>query len=116
MNSASAGSPALRLGTRGSKLARWQADWVADRLRQLGRAVEIIEIATLGDVEGTERIGDIGAPGVFTRLIQRALLSGEIDVAVHSLKDLPTDAVEGLVLAAVPPRESPADVLVARTA
>ena len=102
----------LRIATRGSQLARWQADWVADRLRRSGQTVEIVEIATRGDVDQSEFVGDIGAPGVFTKEIQRAVLAGEADVAVHSLKDLPTDSVEGLVLAAVPMRESPADVLV----
>jgi hydroxymethylbilane synthase len=95
-------------------LARWQADWVADRLRQLGRTVEIVEIATHGDAEPIAPIIDIGSPGVFTKAIQRALVAGEIDLAVHSLKDLPTEVVPGLTLGAVPPRESPADVLVGR--
>jgi hydroxymethylbilane synthase len=104
----------LRLGTRASKLARWQADWVAARLRELGHAVEIIEITTSGDVAHSGPVADIGAPGVFTKEIQRAVLAGEVDVAVHSLKDLPTDAIAGLSLSAVPPRESPADVLVIR--
>jgi hydroxymethylbilane synthase len=104
---------ALRLGTRASKLARWQADWVAARLVERGHAVEIIEIATAGDVQQLGPVADIGAPGVFTKEIQRAMLSGRVDFAVHSLKDLPTDVVAGLTLAAVPPRESPADVIVA---
>ncbi|MEX2093626.1 MAG: hydroxymethylbilane synthase [Pirellulales bacterium] len=104
----------LRLGTRASKLARWQADWVAAQLSALGHAVEIIEISTSGDVDQLGPVADIGAPGVFTKEIQRAVLAGQVDVAVHSLKDLPTDAVAGLLLAAVPPRESPADVLVTR--
>jgi len=104
----------MRLGTRASKLARWQADWVAARLRDTGYAVEIVEITTAGDVEQAEPVADIGAPGVFTKEIQRAMLAGEVDFAVHSLKDLPTDEVAGLTLAAVPPRESPADVLIAR--
>lgn len=102
----------LRLGTRGSKLARWQAEWVADRLQQLGRAVELVEIATRGDVERSVAIEEIGTRGVFTKEIQRALLAGDVDLGVHSLKDLPTEPVEGLVLAAVPARESPADVLI----
>jgi hydroxymethylbilane synthase len=105
----------IRLGTRASKLARWQADWVAARLREHGDTVEIVEIATAGDVEPSGPVADIGAPGVFTKEIQRAVLSGEVDVAVHSLKDLPTDEIAGLKLAAVPPRESPADVLLARS-
>lgn len=102
----------LRLGTRGSKLARWQAEWVASELRRFGHAVELVEIATRGDVEGGRAIEQIGTRGVFTKEIQRALLNSEIDVGVHSLKDLPTESVIGLTIAAVPMRESAADVLV----
>lgn len=102
----------LRLGTRGSQLARWQADWVTAELERRGHAVELIEIATQGDIDRTRSIEAIGTQGVFTKAIQQALLAGEVDLAVHSLKDLPTVPVEGLILAAVPPRESPADVLV----
>jgi hydroxymethylbilane synthase len=101
----------LRLGTRGSNLARWQAQWVADRLRQLGVDVQLIVIATEGDLSARS-LGEIGGQGVFTKEIQRALLDGRIDLAVHSLKDLPTEPVEGLALAAIPPRESNHDVLV----
>ena len=96
----------LRLGTRGSQLARWQADWVAGELRRLGHAVELVEIATRGDVERGIAIEEIGTRGVFTKEIQRALLAGDVDLGVHSLKDLPTEPVAGLVLAAVPKRES----------
>jgi hydroxymethylbilane synthase len=102
----------LRLGTRGSQLARWQAEWVAGELRRLGHTIELVEIATRGDVERAIAIEEIGTRGVFTKEIQRALLAGEVDLAVHSLKDLPTEPVDGLVLAAVPLRESPADALV----
>src|SRR5690349_13299065 len=100
-------SRTLRLGTRGSQLARWQAEWVAGELRRLGHSVELIEIATHGDVDRARPIEEIGTRGVFTKAIQEALLAGEVDIAVHSLKDLPTEPVEGLILAAVPPRESP---------
>ncbi len=109
-------SRTLRLGTRGSQLARRQAEWVADQLRRLGRAVELVEIATRGDWEQGSAVGALGSTGVFTKEIQRALLAGDVDLAVHSLKDLPTEVSEGLGIAAVPPRESPADVLVTRTA
>src|SRR4051794_37190105 len=102
----------LRLGTRGSLLARWQADWVAGELRQLGHDVELVEIATRGDVDQVVAVEEIGTRGVFTKEIQRSLLAGDVDLAVHSLKDLPTEPVGGLVLAAVPARESSADVLV----
>ncbi len=104
----------LRLGTRGSLLARWQAEWVAEELRRIGQAVELIEIATHGDADRARSIEEIGTRGVFTKAIQQALLCGEVDLAVHSLKDLPTERVPGLVLAAVPKRENPADVLVVR--
>jgi hydroxymethylbilane synthase len=104
----------LRLGTRGSQLARWQAEWVAAELRKLGQAVELIEIATHGDVDRARPIEEIGTRGVFTKAIQQALLAQEVDLAVHSLKDLPTEPVDGLMLAAVPARESAADVVVMR--
>ncbi len=107
-------STTLRLGTRASALARWQAGWVADRLTAAGHAVELVPIATQGDTSASEPIGSIGSPGVFTKELQRALLDGRIDLAVHSLKDLPTDVVEGLVLAAVPEREDVSDVLLSR--
>lgn len=101
----------LRLGTRASKLARWQADWAAERLRELGHVVEIVLITTEGDVTPGP-LGQIGGQGLFTKRIQQALLDDEIDFAVHSLKDLPTEPVEGLTLAAVPERASCNDALV----
>ena len=112
MADVSAHSRTLRLGTRGSALARWQAEWVAGELRRLSHAVELIEIATHGDVDRARPIEELGTRGVFTKAIQQALVDGKVDLAVHSLKDLPTEPVPGLTLAAVPKRESPADVLV----
>jgi len=103
---------ALRLGTRASALARWQADWVAARLLENGTAVELVPITTQGDAQQAAPVGELGGQGVFTKEIQRALLDGEIDLAVHSLKDLTTEPVEGLSLAAVPERESVCDALV----
>src|SRR5438552_895389 len=105
---------AIRIGTRASPLARWQAQWVADQLAACGHAVELVPITTQGDVDRQSPIGDIGSTGVFTKELQRALLDGRIDLAVHSLKDLPTESVPGLTLAAVPERESPHDALVSR--
>lgn len=105
----------LRLGTRGSALARWQAEWVAARLTERGVDVELVPITTQGDVK-TGPLNEIGGMGLFTKELQRALLDRQIDLAVHSLKDLPTDSVEGLDLAAVPERESTADVLVSHKA
>ncbi len=107
--------PKLRLGTRSSALARWQADWVAARLTELGIEVELVPITTQGDVK-TQPLGQIGGQGLFTKELQRALLDDTIDLAVHSLKDLPTASVDGLALAAVPARESTADVLVSNIA
>ncbi|MFD7973471.1 hydroxymethylbilane synthase [Streptomyces clavifer] len=104
----------LRLGTRRSKLAMAQSGMVADAVREVtGRAVELVEITTYGDIS-REQLSQIGGTGVFVAALREALLSGEVDFAVHSLKDLPTTQPEGLVLAAVPEREDPRDVLVAR--
>ena len=108
------GTRPLRIGTRGSKLARWQSEWTAAQLERLGARVEIVEISTRGDVQQQSSVASLGMQGVFTKEIQSALLAGEVDVAVHSLKDLPTLQVAGLTLAAVPPRENPADALVTR--
>ncbi len=108
----------LRIGTRGSHLARWQSSWVADQLRQAhpGLTVELVEIKTLGDRDRNSPLSLIGGSGLFTKEIQRALLDRTVEVAVHSLKDLPTQPVEGLILGAVPPREDVADALIAPTA
>ncbi len=102
----------VRLGTRASALARWQADWVAARLEQFGARVVLVPVTTRGDQKQRESVAAIGTQGVFTKEIQQALLEERIDLAVHSLKDLPTSPVEGLCLAAVPERAPPGDVLV----
>ena len=102
----------IRLGTRPSALAMWQANWTRDALTKLGVDVEIVKIVTSGDVNRAAAIANLGAQGVFTKEIQRALLNGEIDVAAHSLKDLPVEKIPGLKLAAVPAREDPRDVFV----
>jgi hydroxymethylbilane synthase len=101
----------LRLGTRGSALARWQADWVAEELRSRGVDVELVLISTSGD-RRLDSLAAFGGQGVFTKEIQLALIDGRIDVAVHSLKDLPTDQPPELCLAAVPERAACGDVLV----
>jgi len=105
----------IRIGTRGSPLARWQAGWVAQRLRELHPAlqVELVEIKTQGDRDHTAPLAAIGGVGLFTKEIQRAVQHGSVDVAVHSLKDLPTRGPAELILAAVPPREDVADALIA---
>jgi hydroxymethylbilane synthase len=103
----------LRLGTRGSALAMAQSRHVADALRSAtGREVELVEIVTPGD-RSSAPVHRLGV-GVFVSALRDALLAGEIDFAVHSYKDLPTAAHEGLHVAAVPPREDPRDALVAR--
>ena len=107
---------ALRLGTRGSPLALWQANFVADRLRPVAapRAVELVLIETHGDRDQASALSAMGGFGVFTKAIQNALLDGRADVAVHSLKDLPTIPEPALELAAVPPRGPTGDAFVAR--
>lgn len=103
----------IRIGSRGSKLALWQAEWVIQQLSRLSVATELVIISTSGDASAAP-LGQIGGQGVFTKEIQLSLLDGRIDVAVHSLKDLPTLPVEGLALAAVPIREDTADCLISR--
>lgn len=103
----------LRLGTRGSLLATTQSGWVADRIRTIsGREVELVIIRTTGDVVQDRPLSEIGGQGLFTRELDNALLEERVDIAVHSLKDLPTVFPKGLVLAAVPEREDPRDVLI----
>lgn len=116
-------TPAIRIGTRGSALARAQAERVADDLQAHGHDSTITIISTRGDATAAKGVAPadppvaaLGGDGVFVRELQSALLDGRIDLAVHSLKDLPTAAVGGLVLACVPARETPFDVLVGRTA
>ena len=104
----------LRIGTRASALARWQAGWVADQLTARGLQIELVPITTCGDAAVGDSVAQLGSPGVFTKELQRALLENAIDLAVHSLKDLPTDVVQGLTLAVVPPRASPLDALISR--
>ena len=104
----------LRLGTRGSELARTQSQSVADAITAAtGTPVELVHIVTEGD-RSSAAIAQLGGTGVFVTAIRRALRDGEIDLAVHSYKDLPTAPEPGLILAAVPVREDPRDVLVAR--
>lgn len=104
----------LRLGTRASKLAQWQADWVATQLRKRGADLELVLISTTGDQNQAGPIDSLSGQGVFTKEIQRALLENKIDLAVHSLKDLSTQPVPGLMLAAVPKRAPVEDALISR--
>src|SRR5205814_7588479 len=104
----------IRLATRGSALALAQARVVADRLEAGGLRVEIIAMRTEGDRRAEARLAAIGGKGLFVREIEDALLRGDADVAVHSLKDLPADLPPGLTLAVFPEREDARDVLVTR--
>jgi hydroxymethylbilane synthase len=104
----------LRVGTRASLLARTQSGHVADALRAaLGREVVLVDVTTEGDVS-TAPLASFGGVGVFVSALRDALLRGDVDLAVHSLKDLPTASHDGITLAAVPLREDPRDVVVAR--
>jgi hydroxymethylbilane synthase len=106
---------AVRVATRGSLLARTQSGHVADALRAaLGTPVELIEVRTHGDADQRTPLASFGGVGVFVTAVREAVLRGDADVAVHSLKDLPTGAAPGLRMIAVPPREDARDVLVAR--
>jgi hydroxymethylbilane synthase len=104
----------LRLGTRGSELARTQSATVAAALEQLGFDCELAIIKTSGDQNTTSTFASIGPQGVFVREIEQALVEKRIELAVHSFKDLPTKSPPELVVAAVPPRVDPADLLLVR--
>jgi hydroxymethylbilane synthase len=104
----------LRLGTRGSALALWQANWTRAALEKLwpGLAVQLLPIRTTGDKILDVPLARIGGKGLFTKEIDQALLAGDIDIAVHSLKDVPFQLPDGIELAAVPEREDPRDAFV----
>jgi hydroxymethylbilane synthase len=106
----------IRIGTRGSPLALWQANFIAEQLRASapGRQVELVIIQTQGDQIQNKPLAQIGGDGLFTKAIQDALLAGKADVAVHSLKDLPTAPIDGLTLAAVPQRASTRDAFISK--
>jgi hydroxymethylbilane synthase len=101
------------IGSRGSKLALWQANWVRNQLAAGGHVVEIRIIKTTGDKLTNIMPAQSGTKGLFIKEIEEALLARDVDVAVHSLKDLPTELPEGLCVAAVPRRDDARDVLVA---
>ena len=107
-------SQVIRIGTRGSQLALWQAEHVAGLLRGQGREVEIEAIKTTGDRLQEVTFAQVGSKGMFTLEIEEALAAGRIDLAVHSLKDLPTELPEGFVIGATPERVDPRDVFVSR--
>ena len=105
----------LVIGSRGSQLALWQSRWVQARLAELGQESRIEVIHTTGDKVLDVALSMVGSKGLFTKEIEDALLRGEIDLAVHSLKDMPTLLPDGLALAAIPAREDPRDALVGST-
>lgn len=102
----------LRIGSRGSQLALWQANHIAALLRGQGHTVEIEIIKTTGDRLQEVTFAQVGSKGMFTKEIEEALAEGRVDLAVHSLKDLPTELPEPFALAATPPRVDPRDALV----
>ena len=104
----------LRIGTRASALARWQAESVRAQLAELGSAAELVFIRTTGDRDSESSLRNIGGKGVFIKEIEDALLDGRVDLAVHSMKDVPTELPAGLLLAAVCERADVRDALVSR--
>lgn len=114
---AAAGGPRrpdqVRIATRASALALWQANWIASRLGDLGVTVEIVQVRTQGDDDGRP-FAEIRGVGFFTKAVQDAVVDGRADLAVHSFKDLPSAPAPGLEVAAVPERADPRDVLVIR--
>jgi hydroxymethylbilane synthase len=106
----------LRIGTRGSALALWQAEWVKSQLLggQQELTVELVVIKTMGDKILDVPLAKVGGKGLFVKEIEEALLDGRADLAVHSVKDMPAELPEGLQLAAMPPREDPRDALISR--
>lgn len=104
----------LVIGSRGSQLALWQARWVQERLGALGVETRIEIIKTTGDGLTSVPLSAVGVKGLFAKEIEEALLARQIDLAVHSLKDLPTELPSGLEITAIPEREDPRDVLIGR--
>ena len=104
----------LTIGSRGSQLALWQARWIKGRLENLGETCRIEIIRTTGDKITDVPLAKVGTKGLFTKEIEEALLAGAIDLAVHSMKDLPTLVPDGLTVAAIPEREDARDALLGR--
>ena len=106
----------IKIGTRASKLALWQANWVQSALNEKfpDQKIELVTIKTKGDKILDVPLAKVGGKGLFVKEIEQALLGGRIDLAVHSMKDMPAEIPDGLCIGAVPQREDPADVLVAR--
>ena len=105
----------ITIGSRGSQLALWQAHHIAACLKKLGVETRLEIIKTTGDKIQDVPLAQVGGKGLFTKEIEEALLAGTIDLAVHSLKDMPTDVPAGLTLSAIPEREEPRDALIGAT-
>jgi len=106
----------IRIGTRGSQLALWQARWVQSRIQSIepDAEIELTTIKTIGDKILDVPLAKVGGKGLFVKEIEEAILDGRVDLAVHSMKDMPSELPEGLVIGAVPEREMPGDVLLSR--
>jgi len=104
----------LRIGSRGSQLALWQANHIATLLREHGHEITLEIIKTTGDKILDVSLAKVGTKGMFTKEIEEALADGRVDLAVHSLKDLPTEVTSGFHIVAITKRENPCDVLVAK--
>jgi hydroxymethylbilane synthase len=108
--------PAIKIGTRGSKLALWQAEWVKSELIKIfpDILIEIVIIKTKGDKILDVPLAKVGGKGLFVKEIEEALLGNRIDIAVHSMKDMPAELLDGLSIGAIPERETPVDVLISK--
>ena len=104
----------LRIATRRSRLALWQAEHIAARLRGLGRAVELVPMSTRGDELLDQRLDDVGGKGLFVKELESAISDGRAELAVHSMKDVPAELPPGFILAAITAREDPRDAFVSR--
>ena len=102
----------IRIGTRGSALALWQARWVQTLLLGIGQKSELVPIESSGDKELQKPLYEMGVQGIFTKELDTALLSGEVDIAVHSMKDVPTQLPEGIITVFVPKRGLWQDVFI----
>src|SRR5690606_2832229 len=105
-------SKTIRIGTRDSELALWQANTVSKKLNDLGYKTEIISVKSDGDIILDKPLYELGITGIFTKTLDVAMISGKIDIAVHSMKDVPTALPQGIVQAAVLPRANVVDILV----
>jgi len=104
----------FRIGSRGSQLALWQANYISALLQQQGHAVSIEVIKTTGDRISDAALAKVGTKGMFTKEIEEALLDGRVDLAVHSMKDLPTELPSDFAVAAIPEREDPRDAFLSK--